>query len=119
MTKAADAVKALIANSVREVALNPATPLAVQDAGPVTKAITDKIAPSILHVTNNEPWYQSRVTWGALGAIVLPLLGFAGITSDVVSLNDFIVGGMTLASVVSGAVTLWGRWKARKPIAMV
>lgn len=116
MTTQADVLKSIIAAGVREVALRPDTALNTAEAAPVTKAIITEVLPPALHVTNNEPWYQSRVTWGALGAIVLPLLGYVGITSDVLSLNDFIVGGMTLASVVSGAFTLYGRWKARKPI---
>lgn len=118
MSQQTEAIKAIIAMGVREVALSPGNPLTVAESGPVAKAITDQVLPGLQHATNTEPWYQSRVTWGALGAIVLPLLGYAGITSDILSLNDFIVGGMTLASVISGAVTLWGRWKARKPIGM-
>lgn len=111
-----DTLKALIAAGVREVALRADSALQPTDAAPVTKAIITEVLPGVQHATNTEPWYQSRVTWGALGAIVLPALGFLGITSDIVSLNDFVVGGMTLASVVSGALTLYGRWKARKPI---
>lgn len=109
-------LRSIIAAGVRQVAQDPEAPLSFHDVAPATEALVKEIAPTVIHATNNEPWYQSRVTWGALGAIVLPLLGYAGITSDVLSLNDFIVGGMTLASVVSGAFTLYGRWKARKPI---
>lgn len=116
MSQASDAVKAIIANSVRDVALNSSNPLTTLEAGPVAKAITDKVMPSVLHATNNEPWYQSRVTWGAIGAIALPLLGFAGVTSDIISPDEFVLGGMALGSAVSGFLTLWGRWKARKPI---
>lgn len=111
-----DTIKAIIASGVRDVAFDPNTRLTTAEVGPVAKAITEQVLPGLQHATNTEPWYQSRVTWGALGAIVLPLLGFVGVTSDILSLNDFIVGGMALGSAVSGLVTLYGRWKARKPI---
>lgn len=105
-----------IAGAVSASARNPSLAIESGDIHAVTTAVSAQVVPLVLSATNNEPWYQSRVTWGALGAIVLPLLGFVGITTDVVSLNDFIVGGMTLGSVVSGLLTLYGRWKAKKPI---
>lgn len=118
MTTPAQKVKELIAVAVSSEAVNPTSSLETRDIRAVTEAVAAQVVPTVLNVTNNEPWYQSRVTWGALGAIVLPLLGFVGVTSDILSLNDFIVGGMALGSAISGGITLWGRWKARKPIGM-
>lgn len=118
MSTATDALKVIIASGVREVALNPATALTTAEAPAVAKAIAAEVIPGVLHATNNEHWYQSKVTWGALGAILLPLLGLIGVTSDIISLDEFVLGGMALGSAVSGALTLYGRWKARKPIGM-
>lgn len=114
----ADILKNIVANGVREVARDPNTPLTQAEAAPVTKAIITEILPPVLHATNNEPWYQSRVTWGALGAIVLPILGVIGVTSDVIDMDTFVGLGIAAGTVFSGIVTLWGRWKARKPIGM-
>lgn len=73
-------------------------------------------SPEVQHATNNEPWYQSRVTWGA---IISGAAGFAGAFGFAFSPEDVdvIVGAVTAAATIIGsAVTLYGRWKAKKPI---
>lgn len=116
MSRAADDVINLIAASVREVANRTDTALAPMEAGPVAKAITDKIAPAVLHATNNEPWYQSRVTWGAIISVGTGLLSVAGIATDWLDPQEAVALGVSFGTVIGGAITLWGRWKARKPI---
>lgn len=111
-----EALRNIIAAGVQQVAERQTTALSPFEVPAVTNAVVKEILPAVAHATNTEPWYQSRVTWGAIGAIVLPLIGFFGVTSDIISLDEFVVGGMALGSAVSGALTLYGRWKARKPI---
>lgn len=81
-----------------------------------TDAVTSAVTGPILHATNNEPWYQSRVTWGAIVSIGTGLLGAVGVATDWIDPDQAIALGLGLGSVVGGIITLYGRWKARKPI---
>lgn len=116
MSQQTDAIKAIIASGVREVAFDPNSRLTTAEAGPVAKAITEQVLPGLQHATNTEPWYQSRVTWGAIVSIGTGLLGAIGVATDWLDAETAVALGMGLGSVIGGAVTLYGRWKARKPI---
>ena len=114
-----------MANNTDQAVVNAAVTDAVKEAQlpvdnymkqVVVNRVVENVLPVVDHLTNNEPWYRSRVTWGALGAIALPLLGFIGVGSDVISMDEFVAGGLALGTMASGALTLYGRWKARKPI---
>lgn len=105
-------VGAAVARSARD----PKLSIDAGDITPVTEAVVQRVAPVILHATNNEPWYKSRVTWGAIGAIALPLLGAFGVGTDVIDADQFVAIGLALGTAASGVLTLYGRWKARKPI---
>lgn len=81
-----------------------------------TTALQKEVNAVVDHATNNEPWYLSRVTIGAIVSIAMPILGLVGITADIISpdeLTGYILAG---GVIVGGATTLWGRWVARKPI---
>ena len=116
MSQQTDIIKAIIASGVREVAINPNTPLTTAEAGPVAKAIADQVLPGLQHVTNTEPWYQSRVTWGAVVSIATGLLGAVGVATDWIDADQAVSVGLALGTVVGGLVTLYGRWRARQPI---
>lgn len=74
------------------------------------------IAAQVVNATNNEPWYQSRVTWGALVAGAAGVAGLFGVTIGDGE-RTVLVEGITAALSVVGAVTaIYGRWVARKPI---
>lgn len=79
MTSPAQDVKAVIAEKVVEVALDPGTDLTIKEAKPVADAINQKLGPWILDLTNNEPWYQSKIIWGLIiagaGTIARPIVG--------------------------------------------
>lgn len=102
-----------VIDGVIDRALPSATPVERVNA---TEELNDRLIPILQHETNNEPWYRSRVTWGAIGSIALPLLGIIGVTSDIVTLDEFVAGGIAVGAMISGIVTLYGRWAARKPI---
>lgn len=89
----------------------PAEPAAAQ-------AIISQLAlliPQILNSTNSEPWYQSRVTWGALLSLVGIILGLLGINFDVTKQTMVAALCVPLAG---AAITLYGRWKAKHPLGM-
>jgi hypothetical protein len=97
--------------------------IAAKVSNPLVKAeleavpdIVDAIKPavlSILHSTNNEPWWQSQVTWGQIITGAGLALTAAGVTVNA----PYVELLSSLAVPVAGiAVTLYGRWKAKKPL---
>lgn len=76
----------------------------------------DAIGPLLAHATNAEPWYRSRVTWGAIVAGIAPLAGLFG-TALSPDQQDGAVQALVAAGTLAGAgLALWGRWRARRPI---
>ena len=72
--------------------------------------------PALEHVTNAEPWYRSRVTVGAILSAAAPVLGLIGFQVSPES-RDLLVGVIVaLGSVVGPALTLYGRWVAKRPL---
>jgi len=94
----------------------------VNPSSPELKGIADSVVrdvvPMVLNQTNNEPWYQSRVTWGviiaAVSTLAKPFIGDLPI--DEAQTADITAALATLGQVAGFGLTLYGRWKARKPI---
>lgn len=91
-------------------------PVAPRDIGPVSEAIAREIAPTVMHKANAEPWYQSQVTIGALVSIGTGVLALFGIAVSPQDAELFIGVGVAAGTAIGGAITLYGRWKAKKPI---
>lgn len=72
--------------------------------------------PEDVHDANAEPWYQSRVTWGAIISAGVPILATAGIATDWIDEDTLIAGLVAGGGAVGAVVTLYGRWKAKRPI---
>lgn len=88
----------------------------MQSRQEIAREVVREIGPMVAHATNNEPWYQSRVTIGALisiGTGVLALFGIVITPDDIATITSVALAGGT---VLGGALTLYGRWKARTPI---
>lgn len=105
-------------------AIASATHTAVRDAavglaaGEVvdTGQIAKEVSAVVINQTNNEPWYQSRVTLGAILAAlagILGLFGWAFPTEVQGKVIDLIIA---LGPVIGGALALYGRWAAKKPL---
>ncbi|MCB4767961.1 hypothetical protein LGR54_05035 [Ancylobacter sp. Lp-2] len=77
-------------------------------------AIRDAVA-RLDHATNAEPWYQSRVTLGALVALVG---GIYSLALDIADGTPPSVDSLTsqLTAILGAATVLYGRWRARKPL---
>lgn len=94
-------------------------PLTAEMAPRITKAIAAEIAadPAVIHAANAEPWYASRVTWGAIISALAPILGLVfghGISAeDQASLGQIAVA---LGTLIGAGVTIYGRWRARAPL---
>ena len=108
-------IKAQMAEAVTS-AIKPDTVQAEMSAVP---AIIDALTPvidAILHSTNNEPWYQSRIIWGQIiTAAGLAAAGF-GVTVNATTQELLVSLAVPIAGI---AVTLYGRLKAKKPIRLV
>ncbi len=116
MSSPAEALSRKIAESVAGAVTRADVPAQPSAVTPIANAVTRAVVPEILSATNNEPWYRSRVTWGAIASIVLPLLGALGVTSDVIDSDQFVALGLALGTAAGGLLTLYGRWKAKRPI---
>ncbi|GAB4068356.1 hypothetical protein KHC28_15610 [Ancylobacter sonchi] len=77
-------------------------------------AVRDALA-RLDHRTNAEPWYQSRVTLGALVALVGGLYALA---LDIADGSPPSVEALTsqLTAILGAVTVLYGRWRARKPL---
>lgn len=76
----------------------------------------EKLVAVVEHATNNEPWYQSRVTLGALLAAIAGVLGIFGWAFPAEMQGKVIDLIIALAPLIGGALALYGRWAAKKPI---
>lgn len=90
---------------------------------PISHEVIKRITPIVLHATSNEPWYQSRVTLGAIAAVIAGLASFAGYSFDAEDQKFWVENASQLIQLVSGVVALgggvlawYGRWRARKPL---
>lgn len=86
------------------------------NASDISNAVAKEVQPVVDHLTNQEPWYRSRVTWGAIASIALPLLGAFGVSSDIIDSDQFVALGLAIGTAAGGLLTLYGRWAAKKPM---
>jgi drug/metabolite transporter (DMT)-like permease len=113
---AKDLIRSAVVRAVSAAAASPVTTTSPGDVSTITAKVLTEVAPIVVNASNQEPWYQSRVTWGAIASIVLPLLGILGVSTDVINADQLVALGMALGTVVGGVVTLYGRWVAKKPL---
>ena len=110
-------VREAVVKGAVEAAASPLTAMQGSDVNIVTAKVTQAVAPLVAHATNSEPWYQSRVTVGnyvAMAAVIIgPLLGRTFDAEDQALVTSIITGAGVL---IGAAVSLYGRWFAKKPI---
>lgn len=106
------ALAAAVAAAVSSTVARPDVP-AESAAVP---AIVRAVMPLAEHAANAEPWYQSRVTWGAFVSIAIPILGALGVSADLLDADQLTAILTAAGAAVGGILTLWGRWKAKRPI---
>ncbi|MDW9447219.1 hypothetical protein GOA58_05895 [Sinorhizobium meliloti] len=116
MNEAQKKLENKIAAAVITTVGDPAVPAQPAAAGPIIDAVTNRIAPEIIAATNNEPWWQSRVTLGAILAAAAGVLGIFGYAFPAEVQGKVIELIIALGPVIGGAIALYGRWAARRPI---
>lgn len=87
-----------------------------RDTKEIVEAVQEKVAPIVAHATNNEPWWQSRVTLGAILTAVAGVVGIFGYAFPAEVQGKVIDAVIALAPLVGAAITLYGRWVAKKPL---
>lgn len=118
-----DALFSIADQEVRKAIASPVVPLqstasdTPMAAREVAGAIVQKAAPVVEHLANREPWYQSRVTWGAIITAIGSIAAIFGYSytaeAQLATLNVVMFVAPPL---VGAALTLWGRYVARKPL---
>lgn len=107
----------LIAGAVREAVSRPDVPASPAAVQPIAKEVEKAVLPQVEHLTNSEPWYQSRVTWSAIvmvGTAVASLAFGATVTADDQAMwTSLGVAAMTL---LSASLNLYARYFAKKPL---
>jgi hypothetical protein len=118
MSKVRNAIAGAVVAGVTSAVASPSTAAQAADRPIITNAVLQQLEPVIASATNNEPWYQSRVTWGAILGGVAGLLGVVG-KADLLpaELQGRIIDGIIAAGpLIAMGVVLYGRWAAKKPI---
>ncbi|WP_271025006.1 hypothetical protein [Rhizobium sp. RCAM05973] len=105
-------IKAQMAEAVTSAVANPTVKAELSAVPAIIDALTPVID-AIVHSTNNEPWYTSRVTWGSIITVVGLITSAAGLNLGASTQEILISLGVTLSGPI---VTLWGRYRAKKPI---
>lgn len=115
-TIALEVAKNLILPEIVKVLKQGDIPVAPHNVGTVAEAVAKQIAPRMAHEANAEPWYQSRVTIGALVSIGTGVLALSGIILTPEDTALIVSMATSVGAVAAGGLTLYGRWKAKKPI---
>ena len=65
---------------------------------------------------NTKAWYQSKTVWGALIAVLAPLLHMVGLNLPTGFETELAEGLATVAGAVGGLIALYGRLSATSAI---
>lgn len=71
---------------------------------------------SVSDDTGGKPWYQSRVIWGGIISILVPIAGLLGVEIAPDIASDIAALATAAGGVVGGGLAIWGRVRATKPI---
>ncbi|TWF53276.1 hypothetical protein [Neorhizobium alkalisoli] len=117
MSAVENVVRAAVQKGAAKAAEEFTTKMSPADVPQVTSKVLAEVAPVVAHVTNSEPWYQSRVTVGnyvAMASVVIgPIIGHSFSPEE----QGLITAVVTGAGVMAGAAfSLYGRWVAKKPL---
>jgi len=116
-------VETEITKGLQKAADSPNIPMGNAAVNAASDIVAKKVNPIINHLTNNEPWYQSRVTWGSIVAIAAPIIAplisrivGATVTIDASEQAAIAEWLALVGSAAGGLFALYGRWKATKPL---
>lgn len=119
MTPLLDALAPALASAVRAALdRSEGTARDAATASSIAAAALDDLRsdPTVRHAANAEPWYRSRVTLGAILSASAPLLGLFGLELTPDNKEAILALAVAAGGVVGPALTLYGRWRATKPL---
>ncbi|MFD2142292.1 hypothetical protein [Ancylobacter oerskovii] len=105
-----------IAAATHRAVAQTASGLGGTEASVIAKEVAKETAAVVVNQTNNEPWYQSRVTLGAILAALAGILGLFGWAFPAEMQGKVIDLIVALGPVIGAALALYGRWAAKKPL---
>lgn len=111
----ANALKPAIASAVTRALDTAPDPVAL-DARDVVAQTAQAAAATVVNQTNNEPWYQSRVTWGAIIGGLVAIGGIWGYVLPPEKQSAIVEALVAIGSVIAPLLTYYGRWVATKPL---
>lgn len=115
----ANRLAASLTPAIAAAAAQSGTAVPQADLPALASAVADAIAddPVLTHVANAEPWYRSRVTWGAIVAALAPLIALlAGHELGADERSALVDIAMAGGSIVGALIALHGRWVAKVPL---
>ena len=111
----ATVIKPAVAGAVSKAIERSETHTTIGSEAEIVSAVAKDAAKVIINQTNNEPWYQSTVTIGAL--VTLVTAGYAfGWNISKAGLPEPTDFATQIGPIIGAFVTLYGRWIATKPL---
>lgn len=111
---------ATVSEALTKQADNKTNDLSAADATKVTpavaKAVNADVNAIITNLTNNEPWYKSRVFVGIFVSLAFKAAIAAGYTSDNLDLDSTTTLVLAIVSALGDAYAAYGRAVTNKPI---
>lgn len=114
----------IVVNALQKEADKPSNQMTNQDVNnvaPVVQAkvedqLTKQVQPVIDHLTNNEPWYQSRQTWVAILGLLSSVLAIFGVAFPA-EVQAQVLGIITaIVGIITTGTLIYNRYFAKKPI---
>lgn len=109
--------------TLQGLAADPNVNLSQAGASAIREAVVNETAEVIMNQTNQEPWYLSRVTWGAILAAVAGLAGIFGYSFSAEdqqywmdNIDQMVQLASSVVALVGGTLAWYGRWRAKKAI---
>jgi len=112
----------VVADALAKQADNKSNDLTAADATKITpqvsKEVNKEVNAIVTNITNQEPWYQSRVIIGAAISMIAQLARVAGVQLDITPEDQEAVVNLALSvlSLAGVAFALYGRMVVQKPM---
>lgn len=108
---------AAVDKALESAAASPNISMDHVDLPAVRARVLKELEPTLVNITNNEAWYQSRVTWGVLIAAVATMLKpITGELLDAQQTIEYVDAFASGGQLFGFGLTLYGRYFAKKPL---
>lgn len=106
----------VVNRTLDNLAASPSIDMTTAEASAMKPAIIKEMSSVITNQTNQEPWYQSRVTWGAILTAAAGLAGVFGYAFPAEVQGKVIDAIIAAGPLIGAAVVLYGRYIGKKPL---